>query len=460
VIAAIKTAVIASSDGVDTAKSSIHRTALNSINVALSTAATTGVMPSFADADQRAAYTLFHLSNRITRVAEFLLFPAFGDSGGGAVARRGWGTATAPKKAAVQGSDQASSSGPAGPVVMQQCEDNNNGGNTACDEWPRSAIARLLYGSSQCEVVSLGGGPAYDAVAVSIVSEFLSIRAGVEQAAAAPAASAVAVPFGAEEDEADREGSATPCTANVTSYVLDYEDGWHSLALAVSAGFASYGGGSDSCSGGGGIGRHKMSMFGMADITVPLAHPSNEVALQRCLSCDIWMANYVVAENAVALRQHGFVFFRDLFKAARPGAVFLFTEVTHRLWPDLVNVAFEAWFVKPVGVKCAPNPGLEEARFLVSFPGLKGRNGGSALYLQKPTCRTPAVPLRMSTRPGGLQSVGAEGGNYAAGLRAALSDVNMQALEVFIMDDARHRHDKIRCKHRGAVEEVEAGDER
>ena len=51
----------------------------------------------------------------------------------------------------------------------------------------------------------------------------------------------------------------------------------------------------------------------------------------------------------VLLRAQGWVFFRDAFAKAKPGALFLFTETTHRLWPELIAIACDV-FEGPVPV--------------------------------------------------------------------------------------------------------------
>ena len=78
--------------------------------------------------------------------------------------------------------------------------------------------------------------------------------------------------------------------------------------------------------------------FATADITVSLDDGAN--AAFRA-DADLFVASYVVAENKNALRARDWVFFRDAFARAKPGALFLFTETTHRLWPELAAVATE-----------------------------------------------------------------------------------------------------------------------
>jgi hypothetical protein len=81
--------------------------------------------------------------------------------------------------------------------------------------------------------------------------------------------------------------------------------------------------------------------FHTGDITVPLAAEANAAVAERAAAADVCVVSYVVAENAVALRAAEYVFFRDLFRAAKKGALFLFAETTHRLWPEILQCALD-----------------------------------------------------------------------------------------------------------------------
>jgi hypothetical protein len=75
-----------------------------------------------------------------------------------------------------------------------------------------------------------------------------------------------------------------------------------------------------------------------------------------------------VAENALRLRENDFVFFRNLFRESKEGALFVFTETTHRLWSEMVDVA------------------LATTDFEVAFPRRNGRGKkGRQLILKKKT---------------------------------------------------------------------------
>jgi hypothetical protein len=117
------------------------------------------------------------------------------------------------------------------------------------------------------------------------------------------------------------------------------------------------------------LGGSHSCVFDGCDITVPLSDPVNARYAQEILDTDLWVCSYCVSENAVKLRQGlplPFVFFSDVFSQAKENSIFVFTETTHRLWPELVDVA------------------LETAGFDVAFPRRNGRGkSGRQLILRK-----------------------------------------------------------------------------
>jgi hypothetical protein len=91
-------------------------------------------------------------------------------------------------------------------------------------------------------------------------------------------------------------------------------------------------------------------------------------------STDLWTCQYCIAENAVQLRESNFSFFVGLFSAAKEGAMFVFTETTHRLWPELMDVALAT-------IHTEKGKGMS---FEVGFPGIGGRNKtGRQMVLRK-----------------------------------------------------------------------------
>lgn len=162
-------------------------------------------------------------------------------------------------------------------------------------------IDDLLGGRSICRIGSLGGGPGYDFVAAALLASYRSEQRG-----------------------------QLPTNLQVT--IFDYEEGWDSLVDAMAGSVQTVLGGSHSCG------------FCTCDITVPFSDPVNTQCRLQMKDTDIWFCSYCVAENAKKLRAGEYVFFRELFSQAKEGAVFVFTETTHRLWPELARAAPENGF--------------------------------------------------------------------------------------------------------------------
>ena len=76
-----------------------------------------------------------------------------------------------------------------------------------------------------------------------------------------------------------------------------------------------------------------------------------------------------MAENANRLRDSDFCFFTDLFEEAANDTIFIFTEVTPRVWPDIVDMIQQSYGDKQQG-------------FQVDF--LRGMRGnGQQMIIQK-----------------------------------------------------------------------------
>mmetsp|Transcript_72007 Transcript_72007/g.204367 ORF Transcript_72007/g.204367 Transcript_72007/m.204367 type:complete len:316 (-) Transcript_72007:112-1059(-) len=202
-------------------------------------------------------------------------------------------------------------------------------------------------GERRCNVMSLGGGPGFDFLSMALLSDYVG---GV----------------------------------GVDALVLDYEAGWEecveSVAEALGAnGFGVY---SAEDSGGGGQRRRHRCTFGECDITQALDHPSN-VAVQKYMAAStVFVAAYVVEENRLALRRNGYIFFRNIMQVAQPGSLFVFTETTHRQWPDIVQTAMES-----CGDECAvERAGVERAWDFV-FPRVQGKRGNQLVMVKNAPVR-------------------------------------------------------------------------
>jgi hypothetical protein len=184
----------------------------------------------------------------------------------------------------------------------------------------------------ECHLISIGGGPGYDFVGLCLAKAFLSLY-DTKTAAADP---------------------SLPCgpSSFLRGTVFDYEVGWNDWVdcmdkstdrvlrqihdYNIHKGASS----SFSCAFGGGC-----------DITKTIDDTVNAKLTNAIHSANIFVCQYCIAENAVRLKDSNYVFFRQLFQQANDGAIFVFTETTHRLWPDLVDqlpegMGFDVAFVK------------------------------------------------------------------------------------------------------------------
>jgi hypothetical protein len=201
------------------------------------------------------------------------------------------------------------------------------------DAWLRLAVARVVLYQEDCRVLSLGGGPGGDFAALATLADY----AGGDYLDNRPAPTRHQRP-----------------SARVHCDVVDYEAGWAACVEALASVMP---------------GGHSVA-FHTGDITVPLDAKANAVVNERAETADVFIASYVVAENAVSLRGSDYVFFRDLFRAARPGALFLFAETTHRLWPEILECALDE-LEGPVPISLPTNlPGRSGSTMMLQKGGL------------------------------------------------------------------------------------------
>jgi Putative SAM-dependent methyltransferase len=241
-----------------------------------------------------------------------------------------------------------------------------------------------------CRLTSIGGGPGYDFVAAALVASFRN----------------------SYEPKCAKTTTKTTPSWSIHATILDYEEGWRDLVDTMSQAtiktlrFDQNHGDSNNS-------KHVAIFGGKCDITKPisLTHPSSNSALLRlqqsgkeggeaaeenCASrsttatitttttlldtTDIWTIQYCVAENARQLQASNYVFFRDLFHGAKMGAIFVITEVTHRLWPDLVDIAqSQSSLSSPLGTASCSS---YDYYYQVAFQRVR-RKGGYHLVLQK-----------------------------------------------------------------------------
>jgi hypothetical protein len=183
------------------------------------------------------------------------------------------------------------------------------------------ALQTLFSRETTVRVTSLGGATGYDFVAAAMMASFRNV---VQQQPVA----------------------ATNVTTGTSIHatVLDYEEGWSDLVdcmFGATTKVLDF----DATS------NHVCTFGGTCDITKSLHHASNAACRTALATTHIWTTQYCVAENAAPLRTSDFVFFRDLFEQSNNGSLFVFTETTHRIWPELVELVtssncFQAAFVK------------------------------------------------------------------------------------------------------------------
>lgn len=200
---------------------------------------------------------------------------------------------------------------------------------------------------SPIKLTSLGGGPGYDFVAAALASSYHYSSQQQQQH----------IQHEAEYSHGTTISRATPIHATV----FDYEEGWKDLVSSMSNSVQS-------CLPQGDV--HRCEFGGACDITLPLSDPVNRRCREQVSSTDLWICCYCVAENANKLRESNYVFFQKLFSDAREGSLFLFTETTHRLWPEIAEIALK---------------GNVNGRFHIAFPRVGRGKGNSQLVLQKAT---------------------------------------------------------------------------
>ena len=195
--------------------------------------------------------------------------------------------------------------------------------------------------SSTCRLVSIGGACGYDFVSAALAATFHSSGDNVK----------------------------------VIATVFDYEEGWADLVDALSAAARDV------------LPSNGLSCHfgGKCDITKSLSHASNAGCLQTVKSTDLWTCQYCIAENALQLRESNFCFFEDLFRETKDGALFVFTETTHRVWPELLDVVL-ALQNDNVDDKSEPLGRKNDLSFEVAFPSVGGRNKtGRQMIIRKKT---------------------------------------------------------------------------
>ena len=212
----------------------------------------------------------------------------------------------------------------------------------------------MIHNNSRiCNIISLGGGPGYDFVAAALVASFENECAAF-----------------AKRNSRKRTKSTLQSTRpslSIRATVYDYESGWSDLIETVSeATRAILPNGS----------QYHCHFGGRCDITLPLSHSSNinTDILKNVIPADVFVCQYCVAENAAKLRLSNFEFFRELFDLAKEESVIIFTETTHRIWPELVSLI--------IANQDEMSPSTSSG-FEVAFPFTRRGRNGVCMVLRK-----------------------------------------------------------------------------
>ncbi len=147
-------------------------------------------------------------------------------------------------------------------------------------------------------IVSLGGGPAFDFVGVALAAMF--------------------------------SASGEEC-APMHATIYDYEEGWGDLVESMDVATRNI------------LQQSQLSCQwgGKCDITKPISHENNSAFAPELGVNDMFVCQFCIAENANLLRESNFVFFKELFEKSAEGSIFIFTETTPRIWPELYDVVEE-----------------------------------------------------------------------------------------------------------------------
>lgn len=144
-----------------------------------------------------------------------------------------------------------------------------------------------LLSEEHLHVLSIGGGPGFDSVALVLLADFFGSR------------------------------------AKITHEIVDLELGWadvvHQLGLILP----------------GSIGRTSSTArvtFRQGDFLSDLS------ACERPNVVNLFVFPWVISETIAGLRALDFQPLRLLFSAARVGAGFVFLDATDRFWPEIINI--------------------------------------------------------------------------------------------------------------------------
>ena len=116
------------------------------------------------------------------------------------------------------------------------------------------------------------------------------------------------------------------------------------------------------------------------------------------------------------------MFFRNLMEAAQPGSLFVFTETTHRQWPNIVQTAIEA-----CGDDCAVKEAGTGRAWDFVFPRVQGKRGNQLVMVKNAPARPASSSDFPTPPPSSLEDA------------AWISEREREQLLLFKRDDEMHQ---------------------
>ncbi|DBA00708.1 TPA: hypothetical protein N0F65_001179 [Lagenidium giganteum] len=155
-------------------------------------------------------------------------------------------------------------------------------------------LRAVLLTKNVCRFAMYGGGPGYDTIGMVLLRQYLRLA-----------------------------------DFTIHGVVYDNEPGWTSAVTAVQHVLQQH---HDHAS-------NATIAFKSCDITLDIHDSINADVVADVGSTQLFLFPFVCVENYQLLRQSNFQFLRSLFDQAPLDSVFIFTDSTHRLWPEIWDVA-------------------------------------------------------------------------------------------------------------------------
>jgi len=143
-------------------------------------------------------------------------------------------------------------------------------------------------------LASIGGGPGFDVIGIDIFINYLRTN------------------------------------TQLLSVVYDYEEGWRGAVNALNDIMSQSNTNST---------KQPVAVFNICDITQNLTAKVNDHLQKHVKDYDIFAFSFVCVENYQLLKGSNYTFLDALFAEASYGSLFIFSDSTHRLWPDIYKIS-------------------------------------------------------------------------------------------------------------------------